>query len=129
MPDAQGTAAALDRIELRGLSGRGRHGVLEHERALGQRFAADVTLHLDTRAAAADDDLTRTVDYGAVAERVVAVITGAPVDLVETLAQRIADLALAYPLVEEVEVTVHKPEAPVGVPFEDVAVPIVRSRG
>ena len=66
--------------------------------------------------------------YGELAERVVAAVEGEPVDLIETLAQRIADLALAYPLVEEVEVTVHKPEAPVGVPFDDVAVTLVRSR-
>jgi dihydroneopterin aldolase len=128
MPDGRSPAAALDRIELRGLSGRGRHGVLEHERALGQRFAADVTLHLDTRAAAADDDLTRTVDYGAVAERVVAVITGTPVDLVETLAQRIADAVLADERVRAVDVSVHKPEAPISVPFDDVVVTIHRER-
>ncbi|MFL6100042.1 MAG: dihydroneopterin aldolase [Actinomycetales bacterium] len=119
---------ALDRIELRGLSGRGRHGVLTHERALGQRFAADVTLHLDTRAAAASDDLSRTVDYGAVAQQVVAVITGEPFDLVETLAQRIADVALGYDRVHAVDVSVHKPEAPVTVPFDDVVVRIHRER-
>jgi dihydroneopterin aldolase len=118
----------LDRIELRGLSGRGRHGVLAHERALGQRFAADVTLHLDTRAAAASDDLSQTVDYGAVAQQVVAVITGEPVDLVETLAQRIADVALGHDRVQAVDVCVHKPEAPITVPFDDVVVTIHRER-
>jgi len=128
-PAATVAERALDRIELRGLSGRGRHGVLAHERALGQRFAADVTLHLDTRAAAASDDLTRTVDYGAVAQEVVAVITGEPVDLVETLAQRIADVALGHDRVQAVDVTIHKPEAPITVPFDDVVVTIHRERG
>jgi dihydroneopterin aldolase len=119
----------LDRIELRGLSGRGRHGVLASERALGQRFGADVTLHLDTRAAAESDDLGSTVDYGALARRVVAVITGDPVDLIETLAQRIAEVALAHDRVRAVDVSVHKREAPITVPFDDVVVTIHRERG
>jgi dihydroneopterin aldolase len=121
-------AEPLDRIDLRGLSGVGRHGVLAHERALGQRFVADVTLHLDTRDAARHDDLDRTVDYGAVSARVVAVITGEPVDLVETLAQRIADVVLAAERVRAVDVSVHKPQAPLSVPFEDVVVTIHRER-
>jgi dihydroneopterin aldolase len=121
-------AEALDRIELRGLAGVGRHGVLPHERALGQRFVADVTLHLDTRDAARQDDLERTVDYGAVATDVVAVITGEPVDLVETLAQRIADVVLASERVQAVDVRVHKPQAPITVPFQDVVVTIHRER-
>jgi dihydroneopterin aldolase len=118
----------LDRIELRGLSGVGRHGVLPHERALGQRFVADVTLHLETREAARHDDLDRTVDYGAVSAQVVAVITGEPVDLVETLAQRIADAVLRSELVQAVDVSVHKPQAPLSVPFQDVVVTIHRER-
>jgi dihydroneopterin aldolase len=69
------------------------------------------------------------VHYGELAQRVVAVVAGEPVNLIETLAQRIADVCLADDRVEEVEVTVHKPEAPVGVPFDDVAVSIVRRRG
>jgi dihydroneopterin aldolase len=121
-------AEPLDRIELRGLSGVGRHGVLAHERALGQRFVADVTLHLDTSEAAQHDDIGRTVDYGAVSARVVAVITGEPVDLVETLAQRIADAVLGAERVRAVDVSVHKPQAPLSVPFEDVVVTIHRER-
>jgi dihydroneopterin aldolase len=121
-------AESLDRIELRGLSGVGRHGVLAHERALGQRFVADVTLHLDTRDAAHHDDLDRTVDYGAVSAQVVALITGEPVDLVETLAQRIADAVLQAERVQAVDVSVHKPQAPLSVPFSDVVVTIHRER-
>ena len=118
----------LDLVAVRGISARGFHGVFEHERREGQTFVVDVGLAVDTRAAALADDLALTVDYGAVAQRVVAVVEGEPVDLVETLAQRVADAVLAVDGVAAVEVTVHKPEAPVGVPFQDVVVTIVRHR-
>jgi dihydroneopterin aldolase len=118
----------LDRVALRGLRGFGRHGVLPAERSLGQWFGVDVELGLDTRSAAAGDDLGETVDYSTVASEVVALIEGEPVKLIETLAQRIADACLARPGVMQVEVTVHKPGAPVSVPFDDVSVTITRSR-
>lgn len=117
-----------DRLALRGLRARGWHGVLPSERAEGQTFVVDAVLALDTRAAAAADDLRRTVDYGALAGRLVAVVEGEPVRLIETLAQRLADECLAEPGVEEVEVTVHKPEAPLSLPFDDVTLTILRSR-
>ena len=79
-------------------------------------------------AAASGDDLGRTVHYGELAEAVVAAVERDPVDLIETVAERVAAVALAHPAVEEVEVTVHKPEAPIRVPFADVAVTIVRGR-
>jgi dihydroneopterin aldolase len=94
----------------------------------GQRFLVDVALGVDTRAAAATDDLARTVDYSAVAQDVVALVTGEPVDLIETLAARIADACLDRAGVQSVEVRVHKPMAPVGVEFDDVNVTIVRRR-
>jgi dihydroneopterin aldolase len=119
---------AWDTVELRGLTGRGRHGVLPHETALGQTFVVDVTLHLDTREAAAIDDLEATADYGAVADAVFAVMTGEPVALIETLAQRIADVALRPERVQAVDVSVHKPQAPISVPFDDVVVTIHRER-
>jgi dihydroneopterin aldolase len=119
---------ATDRIILRGLRARGRHGCLPAERELGQEFVIDVALGLDARPAAEDDDLLRTVDYGALADRLVAVVEGEPVNLIETLAERLAALCLDPPQVEEVEVTVHKPSAPVPHPFADVAVTIHRSR-
>ena len=118
----------LDRVALRGLRGFGRHGVLPAERSLGQWFGVDVELGLDTRSAAAGDDLRETVDYSAVASEVVALIEGEPVKLIETLAQRIADACLDRPGVMQVQVTVHKPGAPVSVPFDDVSVTITRSR-
>jgi dihydroneopterin aldolase len=84
---------------------------------------------LDTRrAAAAGDDLSATVDYGMLAAQVSAVVSGDPVDLIETLAQLIADVALGAEAVQAVDVAVHKPQAPVTVPFEDVVVSVRRWR-
>lgn len=118
----------LDRVALRGLRGFGRHGVLPEEQVLGQPFLVDVRLGLDTRPAAKSDDVADTVDYSDLAARVVALVEGEPVRLIETLADRIAAECLARPRVENVEVTVHKPGAPVAVPFDDVSVTITRSR-
>lgn len=117
-----------DRIAVRGIEAFGHHGVHAEERAAGQPFVVDVVLTIDLGPAAASDDVADTVHYGELAQQVVSAVGRDPVDLVETLAQRVADIALSYASVEEVEVTVHKPEAPVGVPFDDVAVTIVRSR-
>lgn len=118
----------LDRVALRGLRGFGRHGVLPSERDTGQQFVVDVDLGLDTRAAAGSDDLIDTVDYAGLADRVVALVEGEPVNLIETLAERIAEMCLGHEGVDEVRVTVHKPEAPVAVAFDDVSVTIMRSR-
>lgn len=118
----------MDSVALRGLKARGHHGVFAREREEGQTFVVDLVLGLDTRPAADSDDLARTVHYGIVAEEVVAVVEGEPVDLIETLAQRIADTCLRHEAVQEVEVVVHKPEAPITVPFEDVTLTIKRSR-
>lgn len=115
-----------DRIVLRGVRAQGRHGVYAHERNEGQTFVVDAALYLDTRIAAHDDDLAATADYGAVAGKIVALVEGEPVNLIETLAARIAEACLADPAVQAAEVTVHKPEAPITVPFEDVAVTIRR---
>ena len=116
-----------DRITLRGLRVYGYHGVLEAERREGQEFLIDATLWLPTAAAAATDDLALTADYAALAGRLAAVVAGPPVQLIETLAQRLAEAALAEPLAREVEITVHKPSAPVGQPFTDVSVTIRRA--
>ena len=124
MPETQ----QLDRVALRGLRGYGRHGVLPSERANGQPFLVDVELGLSTRRAAKSDDLADTVDYAGLADQVVALVEGEPVNLIETLAERIAAMCLEPAGVEQVQVTVHKPEAPVTVAFEDVSVTIMRSR-
>jgi 7,8-dihydroneopterin aldolase/epimerase/oxygenase len=133
LPDASGVTdpagRVLDRIQLTGLTVRGHHGVFAHERRAGQDFVVDVVLHLDTRDAAARDDLTRTVHYGELAEALAAVVRGEPVDLIETLAARLAAVALADERVRVADVTVHKPQAPIPEQFADVSVTIRRSRG
>jgi dihydroneopterin aldolase len=117
-----------DRIAVRGITAHASHGVYDWERERGQTFRVDAVLELDTAPAAAGDDLDRTVNYAALAQELHAVLTGEPVDLLETLAQRLARTCLANPLVDAVEITVHKPEADLGVPFDDVAVTIRRTR-
>jgi dihydroneopterin aldolase len=118
-----------DRIAVRGLRVRGRHGVLESERRDGQEFIIDVVLAVDTLAAARSDALADTVDYSTLVLELVRVVEGEPVDLIETLAERLADVCLATDAVAAAEVTVHKPHAPVSAEFDDIAVTIVRSRG
>ncbi len=117
-----------DRIAIRGLRAHGRHGVYGFERERGQSFGVDAVLELDTTAAAAGDDLERTVNYAELSHQLYAVVTGEPVHLIETLAQRLADVCLAHSLVDAVEITVHKPQAELGVPFDDVTVTIRRER-
>ena len=117
-----------DRIVLTGLRATGHHGVLEHERQDGQVFVIDVTVHLSLREAATSDDIDDTVHYGVLAEKVVGAVESDPVDLIETVAERVADVALGFSRVDAVEVTVHKPDAPITVPFDDVAVSISRTR-
>jgi 7,8-dihydroneopterin aldolase/epimerase/oxygenase len=117
-----------DRLTLRGLRAVGHHGVLDFERRDGQEFVVDVELALDTRPAAGGDDLAATVHYGHLAERLHSAIAADPVDLIETLAQRLADICLAEPPVAWVDVTVHKPQAPLRVAFDDVSLTIHRSR-
>jgi dihydroneopterin aldolase len=117
-----------DQIRIRGIRGIGHHGVFAHERADGQEFSVDVCLDVDATTAAGSDDLVDTVDYGQVANAVHALIVGEPVDLVETLAERIARSCLEFDGVTRVAVTVHKPHAPIEVPFDDVELHIVRER-
>lgn len=117
-----------DRLTLTGIRAFGHHGVFPDERRDGQEFVIDVTLGLDTRPAAASDELSDTVDYGGLAGRLAADVGRNPVDLIETLAARLADICLTERLVDWVEVTVHKPGAPIDVPFADVRLTIHRSR-
>jgi dihydroneopterin aldolase len=117
-----------DEIRLTGLRAQAHHGVFEHERRDGQLFVLDVAVRLPLGDAAATDDLDRTVHYGELAEAVVAAVESDPVDLIETVAERVAGVALSFPAVREVVVTVHKPSAPITVPFDDVSVTITRRR-
>ncbi|OBF40787.1 dihydroneopterin aldolase [Mycobacterium sp. ACS1612] len=117
-----------DRIELRGLTVRGFHGVYDHERRDGQDFVVDITVWVDLAAAAASDDLADTLDYGALAQRAADVVSGPPRKLIETVAGEIADDVMADDRVHAVEVVVHKPSAPIPLTFSDVAVTARRSR-
>ena len=117
---------APDAVRLTGLRVRGHHGVLPAERRDGQDFLVDVALSLDLRPAAASDDVADTVHYGELAERLAAVVAGEPVDLLETLAERLAAVCLADARVRSAEVTVHKPSAPIALAFEDVSVTVRR---
>lgn len=116
----------VDEIALTGLRVFGHHGVFDHERRDGQEFIVDARLYVDTAAAAARDDVADTVHYGEVAERIAAIVAGEPVNLLETLAQRIADAVLTFAGVRMVAVTVHKPQAPIPLTFSDVSVTIRR---
>lgn len=118
----------LDEIALTGLTVFGRHGVYDHERENGQEFTIDLRLSLSLEQAASSDDVADTVHYGELAEKVAEVVSGEPVNLIETLASRIADVALADDRVQFVVVTVHKPHAPIPLSFSDVAVTVHRSR-
>jgi len=117
-----------DRITLSGLKIQANHGVLDFERANGQLFIVDVIVWLDLSPAAAADDLTKTVNYAELADEIHAAVSTDPVDLIETVAERVAQVVLAHNPVQQVEVTVHKPQAPIAVNFDDVAVTIVRTR-
>ena len=118
----------MDQIRLTGIRAAGRHGVLDFEHERAQTFVVDATLSLDLSVAGRTDDLHDTVDYGAIAKGIVAIIEGEHVDLIEKLADRIATMILGYSAVARVQVTVHKPNAPIVVPFDDVSVTVERSR-
>ncbi len=119
---------SLDEIVLTGLTVFGRHGVFDHERRDGQDFTIDLRLRLSLAKAADSDEVTDTVHYGELAEKVAAAVAGEPVNLIETLAERIAAVGLEDRRVQEVVVTVHKPHAPIPLNFADVAVTITRRR-
>jgi 7,8-dihydroneopterin aldolase/epimerase/oxygenase len=118
-----------DRIELTGLRVRGRHGVFDAERRDGQDFVVDVALELDVSGAAGSDELADTVDYGVLAQNLARVVEGEPVNLIETLAERLVAVCLADGRVAAAVVTVHKPQAPIPLAFTDVAVTVRRTRG
>lgn len=118
-----------DRIELTGLKVRGNHGVFEHEKRDGQDFLVDVVLWTDFSRAAASDDLADTVDYGALALLARDIVSGPACDLIETVVSRIADGIMEMaPTATAVEVTLHKPQAPIPAEFSDVAVVARRTR-
>lgn len=120
------TDRTSDEIAVSGIECWGHHGVLDFERREGQAFVIDLALGVDTAPAAASDDLRDTVDYGSLVAAVKAAVEHDPVDLIETLAQRIADVCLTDARVQWARVTVHKPDAPVDATFADVTLTITR---
>ena len=120
--------AGRDRISLTGISVFGHHGVFDSERQQGQRFVVDVSCTLDLSSAASTDDLAQTIDYGGLAQAFVADVERDPVKLIEALADRIALTCLRYDAIQCVEVTVHKPQAPMPVDVADVTVTLTRSK-
>jgi dihydroneopterin aldolase len=118
-----------DRLRVMGLRAFGRHGVLPHEREVAAPFVVDAVLELDLGPAAAEDELSMTVNYATLARALAAVVEGPPVRLLETLAERLAAVCLAAGRVQAVEVTVHKPHAPVEVAVDDVSVTVRRLAG
>ncbi|MGV8876906.1 MAG: dihydroneopterin aldolase [Rhodoglobus sp.] len=120
--------SALDELTLTGLRATAFHGVFDHERRDGQVFVVDATVYLDLSAAARTDELGRTVHYGELAEQIVAAVESNPVDLIETVAERVAAVVLSHDAAVSTKVTIHKPSAPITVPFADVSVTIVRHR-
>jgi len=123
------TSRTTDELSVTGIECFAHHGVFDFERREGQVFLVDLVLGFDTRAAAASDDLADTVNYGSLALDVKAAVERDPVDLVETVVQRIADVCLADHRVEWARVTLHKPDAPIDATYSDVALTITRTRG
>jgi dihydroneopterin aldolase len=120
--------SGADRISLIGLREFGYHGVLAQEREEGQEFVVDAEIELDLDPAARSDDVGDSVHYGELAVALAAVIAGEPVNLVETLATKLIDTCLSFPLVDAATVTLHKPNAPIAAAFSDVSVRIRRTR-
>ena len=119
----------MDRIFLRGMRFMACHGVLPHEREIPQPFEVDVELGLSLRAAGESDALGNTVNYAQVYHTVSSIMDGAPKQLIEALAEEIADdLLRDFVSLRWVRVTVHKPAAPIDGMFSDVGVTILRRR-
>ncbi|MEX1038777.1 MAG: dihydroneopterin aldolase [Acidimicrobiia bacterium] len=117
-----------DRIRISGIEVLAKHGVLDSEKQDEQKFLIDLQLTIDLGAAATTDRLEETVDYGELSQRTHDFVASHSFNLIERLAHGIADLAMEYSKVEAVEVTVHKPDAPIEVPFVDVSVTVSRER-
>jgi 7,8-dihydroneopterin aldolase/epimerase/oxygenase len=120
-----------DRIKLEGMCFFGYHGMLAEERSLGQPFVVDIELHCDLRAAGRSDDLAQTVDYSEVYQLARAIVEGQPVNLTETVAERIAAAVLErHSRVEAVRVRVAKPHVRLGdTVLKSSGVEIMRRRG
>jgi 7,8-dihydroneopterin aldolase/epimerase/oxygenase len=118
----------LDTVSITGLRASGFHGVHQHERRSGQIFIIDVVAQCDLAEAASTDDLSKTVDYSLLTDQIVAAVESNPVNLIETVAERVIQVVFSHPRVVSVRVTVHKPDAPIAAAFDDVSVSLERTR-
>lgn len=125
-PPARPGGGEYQAITVSGITAHGYHGVFAEEKRSGQPFIADLTYYLEPRRPSAADDLATTVSYADITEAVHAILAGEPVDLIEVLAERIAAAVLTHRGVRAVDVTIHKPQAPIAVPFSDVCVHLRR---
>lgn len=117
-----------DRIDLKGIEVYAKHGVLEQEQEKAQVFRVDVAVFADLSAAGETDDLGATVDYSELALEVREVVGAESYKLIETVAAKVADAVMSHPKVSRTMVTIHKPDAPIDLVFEDVSVTVERSR-
>lgn len=117
-----------DRIEIRGIEVLARHGVLAEEQEKAQVFKVDVTVYTDVEKAAQTDDLADALDYATLAMEVREIVGGETHRLIETVATQVADMVMDHPDVSRSIVTIHKPDAPIDMVFEDVSVTVERSR-
>jgi dihydroneopterin aldolase/2-amino-4-hydroxy-6-hydroxymethyldihydropteridine diphosphokinase len=117
-----------DEIRIKGLEVYAHHGVLAHETEQGQLFYVDAILYTDLRPAAKTDNLALTTNYGDVCEFIVREMSVQNNLLIETVAERLVEaLLVQYPFITGVELTIHKPNAPISVPFRNVCVKIKRT--
>ncbi len=115
-------------IRLSGIEAIGFHGVLESERENGQTFIVDCELEVDTSQSIVTDNIDHAVDYSKVAELIAQQIQTEPVNLIEVLADRMAaEILRQFRLVKSVEITLHKPQAPIAVDFKDVSTTVIRT--
>ena len=127
-PKCGRVVVVTDTISITGLRLTGYHGVFDFEKQDGQEFVIDLEVHLDLSRAGESDDLSHTLDYSVLVEQVAGRVTGAPVDLIEKLAEDILEIVWSHPQPTRAVVTVHKPEAPVAHPVSDIAVTLDRER-
>jgi dihydroneopterin aldolase len=116
-----------DYLEIHGISGFGYHGLFEQERANGQRFKVDLKIELKNKKVGKSDAIADAVDYAEIIKEVYAIIVGEPVNLIERVAELIAERLLNQFKIKSVEVLVHKSNAPVGYPIDDIAIRVKRS--
>ena len=119
---------AIDKVSITGIEAFGFHGVFEHEKKEGQEFIVDVEFEYDTSKAIQTDFIEDAIDYGAIALLIKSIVEGEPKNLIEKVADEIAQQILNNFKVNSVKVTLHKPQAPLDMEFKDVSVSVERRK-